>query len=83
VIAKTIGKEQTQQVYRAFYRASLQKSAGFPRTALKKRRAAKPFYKIFSVPIQKRFVSHPTLNHKSIPTAKNFLTPMRDGGGWG
>jgi len=65
VIAKTIGKEQAQQVYRALYHTSLQKkSAGFPRAALKKRRATMPFYEIFPVPIQKRFVSHPTLNHK-------------------
>jgi hypothetical protein len=77
MIAKTIGKEQAQQDHRAFYHASLQKSAGFPCAALKKRRATKPFNEIFPVLIQKRFVSHPTLNHKSIPTSKNILTPMR------
>src|SRR5437870_1791200 len=36
---------------------------------------------IFRVLIHKRFVSHPTLNHKSIPTSKNILTPMRYCGG--
>jgi hypothetical protein len=25
-------------------------------------------------------VSHPTLNHKPLPTSKNILTPMREGG---
>src|SRR5260370_39227660 len=74
--AKTIGKEQAQQTHRAFYHASLLKSAGLPCAALKKRRATKPFNEIFPVLIQKRFVSHPTLNHKSIPTSKNILTPM-------
>src|SRR5215472_5359729 len=82
VIAKTIGKEQTQQVHRVFYHASLQKSAGLPRAALKKRRATKPFYEIFPVPIKKRFVSHPTLNHKPIRLPRHILTPMREGGGW-
>src|SRR5258708_27910637 len=77
MIAKTIGKEQAQQHHRAFYHASLQKSAGLPCAALKKRRATKPFNEIFPVLIQKRFVSHPTLNHKSMPTSKNILTPMR------
>src|SRR5882757_6897325 len=77
VIAKTISKQQAQQDHRAFYHASLLKSAGLPCAALKKRRATKPFNEIFPVLIQKRFVSHPTLNHKSIPTSKNILTPMR------
>src|SRR5215472_3462698 len=77
VIAKTIGKEQTQQVHRVFYHASLQKSAGLPRAALKKRRATKPFYEIFPVPIKKRFASHPTLNHKPIRLPRHILTPMR------
>src|SRR5258708_29627368 len=81
MIAKTIGKEQAQQHHRAFYHASLQKSASLPCAALKKRRATKPFNEIFPVLIQKRFVSHPTLNHKSIPTSKNILTPMRESGG--
>src|SRR5205807_1331790 len=76
-IAKTVGKDQAQQVYRASYYASLQKSAGVPRALLKGLRAPKPLYDIFPVPIQERFVSHPTLNHKSIPTSKNILTPMR------
>src|SRR5208282_2437329 len=76
-IAKTIGKQQPQQVYCALYPASLQKGAAFPCAAFKKRRATKLFYEKFPVPIQKRFVSHPTLNHKSIPTSKNILTPMR------
>src|SRR6266699_5789079 len=80
VIAKTIGEEQAQQDHRVFYHASLPKSAGLPCAALKKRRATKPFYEIFPVLIQKRFVSHPTLNHKSIPTSKNILTPMRSRG---
>src|SRR5260370_23455116 len=78
--AKTIGKEQAQQTHRAFYHASLLKSAGLPCAALKKRRATKPFNEIFPVLIQKRFVSHHTLNHKSIPTSKNILTPMRKSG---
>src|SRR5205085_391807 len=77
VIAKTIGKDQAQQHHRVFYHATLQKSAGLLCAALKKRRATKPFYEILPVLIQKRFVSHPTLNHKSIPTSKNILTPMR------
>ena len=77
VIAKTISKQQAQQVHRVLYRASLPKSAGLPRTALKKRRTTKPFYQIFPVPIQKRFMCHSILNHKSIPTSKNILTPMR------
>jgi hypothetical protein len=81
VIAKTIGKEQTQQVHRVFYHASLHKSAGLPRAALKKRRATKPFYEIFPVPINKRFVSHLTLNHKPIRLPRHILTPMREGGG--
>ena len=80
MIAKTIGKEQTQQVHRVFYHASLQKSASVPCTLLKGCRASKPSYDLFPVPIQQRFVSHPTLNHKSIPASKNFLTPMRTRG---
>src|SRR5258707_2421704 len=80
MIAKTIGKEQALHHHRAFYHASLQKSASLPCAALKKRRATKPFNEIFPVLIQKRFVSHPTLNHKSIPTSKNILTPMRESG---
>src|SRR6185437_5332318 len=77
MIAETVSKDQAQQVCRAFYHASLQKSAGLPRTSLKSRRAPQPLYDMFPVPIQQRFVSHPTLNHKSIPVAKNILTPMR------
>src|SRR5260370_42013733 len=80
MIAKTIGKERAQQNHRAFYHASLLKSAGLPCAALKKRRANKPLNEIFPVLIQKRFVSHPTLNHKSIPISKNILTPMRSCG---
>src|SRR4051812_21574542 len=80
VITETIGKKQAQQVYRALYHASLPKSASLSRASLKSSRAPKPSYDIVPVPIQKRFVSHPTLNHKSIPTFKNFLTPMRAGG---
>jgi hypothetical protein len=53
VIANTVGKDQAQQVYRAFYHACLQKSAGLPRTALKRCRAPKPAYDIFPVSIQK------------------------------
>src|SRR5439155_5211162 len=79
-IAETISKKQAQQVYRAFYHASLQKSTGLPRALLKSCRAPKPLYDMVPVPIQERFVSHPTLNHKLLPTFKNILTPMRAGG---
>jgi hypothetical protein len=77
MIAKTVGKDQTQQVYRASYHASLPKSASLPGTLLKSCRAPKPPYDLFPVAIQKRFVSQPTLNNKSIPASKNILTPMR------
>src|SRR5262249_15267378 len=80
VIAKTVGKDQSQQVYRGFYHASLQKSPGLPRAALKSRRPPKPSYDMFPVPIQQRFVSHSTLNHKPRQTSKNILTPMRESG---
>src|SRR5205807_10041909 len=61
MIAKTIRKEQAQQHLRAFYHASLQKSAGLPCAALKKRRATRLFTEISAVLIQKRFVCHPSL----------------------
>src|SRR5215475_10692057 len=77
LVAKTVRKDQAQQVYRAFYHTRLHKSAGLPRTSFKSCRAPKPSYDMVPVSIQKRFVSHPTLNHKSIPTSKNILTPMR------
>ena len=80
MIAKTIGKEQAQQDHRAFLSREPAEKRRFPVRCAQKRRATKPFNEIFPVLIQKRFVSHPTLNHKSIPTSKNILTPMREGG---
>ena len=65
---------------RILSREPAEKNASIPRALLKGCRAPKPPYDIFPVPIQKRFVSHPTLNHKSIPTSKNILTPMRASG---
>ena len=50
---------------------------GRPRASLKSCRAPKLLYDIFPVPIQERFVSHPTLNRKPLQTSKNILTPMR------
>jgi hypothetical protein len=51
-ITNTVGKDQAQQVHRAFYHACLQKSASLPRTSLKRCRAPKPSYDIFPVSIQ-------------------------------
>jgi hypothetical protein len=89
VIAKTVGKDQTQQGNRgnrgnrstALYHASLPKSARLPGTLLKSCHAPKPLYDMFPVAIHERFVTHPTLNHKSIPASKSILTPMRARGG--
>ena len=80
MVAKTVSKDQAQQDDRAFYHPSLQKSAGLPRASLKSCRAPKPVYDMVPVPIQERFVSHPTLNHKPLPNSKNILTPMRESG---
>jgi hypothetical protein len=44
---------------------------------LKSRPAPKPLYDMFPVSVQQRFVSHPNLNHKSMPPSKNILTRLR------
>jgi hypothetical protein len=62
VIAKTVGKDQTQQGNRstALYHASLPKSASLPGTLLKSCHAPKPLYDMFPVAIHERFVTHPS-----------------------
>src|SRR5262245_40586372 len=72
LVAKTVRKDQAQQVYRAFYHTRLHKSAGLPRTSFKSCRAPKPSYDMVPVSIQKRFVSHPTLNHNRFRPPRTF-----------
>ena len=79
MIAKTVREDQAQQVYCVLYHPSLQKSASLPRTLLKSRCAPKPFYDVFPVSIQERFVSHLSLNHKSIPTSKKLFNAYARG----